>query len=182
MRQTCLVVGSGPTVWRDVEEFAKIGSYDAVIAVKQAGIHWPGPLRAWVSLHPKWMADFIAQRAANGFPPADEVVTHDEGKAPAPGVDKVFDYYWPGTNKSMASGMAGAKYAAIDLGYKVVLCGIPMTPENRVFGSASNWAREAIKYRERMIPVMNDVRKHVRSMSGWTRERLGVPDAEWLKT
>lgn len=178
MTRVCLVLGSARCLWKDIEAFKAIGTYDAVVAVKQAGIYWPGPLEAWVTLHPYMMADFIAERARQGFPPA-KIVGHAAGGS----VEEVFDYMWPGAVKSAASGMAGAKYAAIDLGFrKVVLCGIPMDPGPRLDGQGKWCDDNTQKYRDGIEPVVDDVKRYVRSMSGWTAARFGRPTREWLQS
>lgn len=42
----CLILGGGPEVWRDA---ATAGEYDAVIAIREAAEHWPGPIREIVA-------------------------------------------------------------------------------------------------------------------------------------
>lgn len=175
--RTCLVLGSAPCLWDDVERAQALHRFDAVIAAKQAGIYWPGELYSWVTLHPDWMPDYIAQREANGYPPAREIVAHKKRSI----VEKEFHYRWPGAHDTAASGMSAAKYAVCDCGFiRVVLCGIPMEVGPRIDGEGK-WNEGMVqKYRAAMVPVLDDVRKYVRSMSGWTREVLGEPTVEWL--
>ena len=179
MTSVCLVLGSAKCLWKDIEAFKALGTYDAVIAVKQAGVYWPGPLRAWVTLHPVQTEYHIKERRAAGYPDADEVVAHIKKGSTC--VDREFDYLWPGMPRSGASGIAGAKYAIHDLGFdRAVLCGIPMVAQSRI-DNGGHWTDEKTEnYRNGVRPVVDDMKRFVRSMSGWTREVLGAPTAEWL--
>lgn len=42
----CLMLGYGPSLWRDAERALDQGSYDAVIASPEAAEHWPGKILA----------------------------------------------------------------------------------------------------------------------------------------
>lgn len=178
MNEVCLVLGSARCLWSDIEAYKAIGEHHAVVAVKQAGMYWPGPLAAWVTLHPYMMPEFIAERARLGYPAA-KVVGHEKSGS----VDEAFDYKWPGAPKTAASGMAGAKYAAFDLGYKkIVLCGIPMDPGPRIDGKGLWSEDQTLSFRRGIEPVASDVRRFVRSMSGWTAGMFGKPTREWLES
>ena len=125
-----LVVGSAACMWDDVKEARKLATFDAVCCVKRAGIVWPEPFLIWAGLHPEFMADFEAKRAAAGFPGGYEVAAPpdyelgDVGKN-KPGIKHRISYRWPGMNASAGSGIYGAK-VMMELGYRVVLAGVPM--------------------------------------------------------
>jgi hypothetical protein len=75
--------------------------------------------------------------------------------------------------KSGSSAMLGV-LVGIDEGYdKIVLCGCPMIGKNKNDYSYSN-------FHKGWYQNYNHIKDKVRSMSGWTKELLGMPDMEWL--
>ncbi len=176
--RTCLVLGSATCLEEDVRAATKLGQFDAVIAAKQAGIWWPGELYGWVSLHPEFMKNYVAERRANGYPDAREVVAN----AMAPGVDRVIEYKWPEQlNRSGSSGGVAAKYAIEEGFTKVVLCGIPMVQSMGRIDGREYWA-SAKTYQVPFEASAHRLQGIVKSMSGWARQLLGEPTAEWLKS
>lgn len=174
--RSCLVLGSANCLWDDVNAALDLGKFDAVIAAKQAGIVWPGELYAWISLHPDWMPGYIKERAEKGYPPAREVVANKLMR----GIDREFDYLWPGCNRSTASGGTAVKYALEEGFERVVMCGIPMSREHGRIDGRETWD-SATTYQIPFRVAMQHMGDKVRSMSGWTREQLGPPTVEWLQ-
>jgi hypothetical protein len=88
---------------------------------------------------------------------------------PHPGVDIV----QPLGPVSGSSAILGA-LSGITLGYKkIILCGCPLTgnaPEGNPYEA----------FRPGWVAQYESVKDKVRSMSGWTRELLGAPTADWL--
>lgn len=79
-----------------------------------------------------------------------------------------------------SSGHFALKVALQDLGFdKAVLCGIPMNAEGRHFFNPRPW-KVAHAYQQAWVDTLPLIKDRVRSMSGWTAELLGKPDAEWL--
>jgi hypothetical protein len=79
-----------------------------------------------------------------------------------------------------SSGLLGAWVAReVAKGDKIVLCGIPMENTPR-YDDRTVW-REALVYRQAWIEAFPKLLPYVRSMSGWTREKFGEPDKEWLE-
>src|SRR5690606_4294629 len=119
------------------------------IAAKQAGLVWPGELYSWVSLHPDWMMDYAAERRANGYPDAREIVSHEK----RPGITRVVNHRWPeqAGGRSGASGMFAVK-VAIEAGFeRVVLAGIPMEPHIDRIDGRKRWY-SARRYQEGIRP------------------------------
>lgn len=173
----CLVLGAASCLWDDVEAALKVGEYDAVIAAKLGGVAWPGELHAWVTLHPDWMPDYRSRRKARGYPEPREVVAHK----PGPGIDRIAESRWPEQKyRSGASGMFAAKVALDDGFDRVVLCGIPMDQQVGRIDGRKTWPA-ANTYRQAVTLALPRLKGKVRSMSGWTREVLGAPDADWLQ-
>lgn len=88
-----------------------------------------------------------------------------------------FDFHtkdWQGS-----SGLFMVKVAR-ELGYThIILCGVPMTAEGEHFARGQVW-NAASGFRRGWARVQGALRPFVRSMSGWTKDHFGIPDAEWL--
>lgn len=175
-----LVVGTGPTMWADLQAAQWI-HYPALVAVNQAGVLLHDqPLYAWASAHPEMFAGWVPQRAAmqQRTPrPITPGVTQIVSRADAEHVTLVRDYGGRGS-----SGLYAVRYV-LEVAEKIVLCGVPMTPEPHACGSLQ-WGddpwTEAERHRvhwERLAPEWDG---RVKSLSGWTRELLGPPSPEWV--
>lgn len=186
--KVALVVGCADCLWDDAykaQVFLKdLGIHDyAVCCVKLAGVHWKGPFDVWASLHPEFMLKYLMHRRSLKQPDPSEIVVPPDnelglsGKA-AVGFDKVLhSWRWPGQNASGSSGLYGIK-VMVDRGYKVVAAGIPMTTQKH-FSRKQQWLQ-----RDSFFGGWREAKPHirdtVRSMSGWTKELLGEPTAQWL--
>lgn len=148
---------------------------DAVYAVNHAAVHFPGRLRAFVTLHPEpsRLPGWIAERRSLGLPDPDEVIGHE---ALSPAVTRVVPYVWPGMNASGSSGLFAAKVALEDFD-RVVLCGVPMDGSVHRY-SGQSWDFEP--FRDAWKIALPHLRDRVRSFNGWTRDLLGPPTPDWL--
>jgi hypothetical protein len=177
---TCLVLGGADCLHADLDAYT--GQIDGVIACNEAGAEWPGELDAWVSLHPNYFEakGWRQSRANNGYPDAKRYFGHEEwrineskGNLP-PGMEFT-DYRFPGQTRSGSSGLFAAKVALIDLGFDTaVFCGIPMTHTPHFYGG-DPW-KYAHNYQQIMLDLDKQYRNRMRSMSGWSRILLGVPE------
>lgn len=78
---------------------------------------------------------------------------------------------WEGGSSALLGVMAGIK-----LGYnKIVLCGVPLQGANPGHPGA-----DYSMFQGRWTEIVSVLCNYVRSMSGWTRQLLGYPTAEWL--
>ena len=59
--------------------------------------------------------------------------------------------------------------------------GVPLTREAEHYDKPGLW-RDAGNYRKGWVEHATTMNGRVRSMSGWTAELLGQPDAAWLAT
>jgi hypothetical protein len=178
-----LVVGCASNVWDDVKAAQALCSFDRIYCVKLSGVHWPLGDFTWAGLHPEFMDAYEAQRRHLGNPGGYEIVaplSNDVGAHGAKGnITRRVSYRWPGMAASASSGIYGAKVALDDGHERIVLAGIPMTADDGHFTRGKVWADRncfILGFHE-AIPHL---RGKVRSMSGYTREKLGVPDREWL--
>lgn len=183
--RVALVLGGAGGVWRDIDAAMALGEYDGVVACNDIGTAWPGRLDAWVTLHPDKMADWIKAREAAGHPPADRIVVYDtyaEREQHRVGLkpDLVVPYRFPGQQSSGSSGLFAAKVALVDLGFdRAVACGIPMDGDRGHFFGGARW-NGAQRHRAGWKEALPHIRDRLRSMSGWTSELLGAPDAAFL--
>jgi hypothetical protein len=165
-----LVIGGAACVWGDIETALDLGEFDGVVGCNHVGIHWPGRLDAYVSLHPDKLKMWAARRALKGLPPHKALVGSQDTSRRFPGQDK------PGS-----SGLFALKVALDDLGYdRAVLCGIPLEPEAAHFDNPAVW-KAALHYREGWIQALPHISDRTRSMGGWTAQMLGRPTPEWIR-
>lgn len=193
--KSALVIGCAANVWEDVEAAKALASYDAIYCIKQMGIYYPNKFDCWATLHPEIMDAYELQRYRLGLPNGYSIVAPPSNELGMHGrkgnIDRRVSYLWSkDSNSSASSGIYGAKVALEDGFDKVVLAGIPMTPEGGHFLPES----KAISGQTRgkvwtgcgsfevgfniAIPFLMG---KVKSMSGHTRDVLGAPMEEWLK-
>lgn len=179
----CIIIGGGNTVWDDIAEARKLGTYQAVIAVNDIGAEYPGHIDIWASLHPEKLPKWTADRHAKGFAPAGMYAAHNgntnDGRLGRFQPDYKTDYRWPEMGSSGSSGLFAVK-VALEQGYnRVVLCGVPMRAEAAHFFEARQWS-EVKAFTEAWKLARHRYADNTRSMSGWTAEILGKPSKEWL--
>lgn len=189
-----LVIGCAADNWKEAEVALKLHSYDAIYCVKQAGIYYPR-FDVWVTLHPEVMDAYEAERHSiglpNGYqivaPPARELGMHGEKG----NVTRRVSYLWPDSDgsSSASSGIYGAKVALEDGFDRVVLAGIPMTPNAGHFKPDSKTVAGQKRGKvwngcdafevgfKNAVPHLIG---KVKSMSGRTREILGSPNNSWF--
>lgn len=81
---------------------------------------------------------------------------------------------------SGSSGLFAAQVALSEMGARgVVLCGVPLDSDRAHFFNRDPWT-DAEVFRRGFEAARPVIRETVRSMSGWTRDLLGAPDAQWL--
>lgn len=179
-----LIVGSAPCVFDDLMDAPRW----PIIAINYSGLRNTGPIEMWVSLHFRLLAQLIQQRYDNGgdmnFEAYSRIPHQTTGYIQAAGGVKIL----PAACGRVGNGSSGllAVMQAIDRGYdQLILCGIPLE------GSETLQANDKVEQRTRGRRGMDAferfrhpwklnedlIRRHVRSMSGWTREYFGGPDA-----
>lgn len=170
-----LVLGDASCVMTDADAALKLFKPDAIFATNNIGLRWKGHVDVWCTLHPLKCTDWPGMQAAvetrvNSGRNRPELWAHNMKG----GVDfRTSD--WGGS-----TGLLAVKIA-MEKGFgRIVLAGVPLSSElahyynpGRPWKSATNFHRA---WRKRMMWLG----PRVRSMSGWTRELLGPPTAEWL--
>jgi hypothetical protein len=173
--KSALIIGGSGSALAEAEEAMALGRYDLTIAINDVGTLWSGPIDIWCSLHPDKMAGWREARARAGYPAASRHIGH----VAAPGVDEGREYRFAGQPSSGSSGLFAVKIAIDDGCERIVLAGVPMSPELGHHNDGKPWdeCNVYLPAWEWAMPIMRD---KVRSMSGWTAEKLGRPDADWL--
>jgi len=165
------VLGGARGVWAELAELETlIGRRpDLIVGTNDAGVIYPGHLDAWATLHHERFSEWRRRRTGNQDYRA---FVH----APLSGLTaEVVRERWSGS-----SGLFAAQIALQKLGARgVVLCGVPLDAERAHFFNGAPWSDADVFRRglEAALPVIRDC---ARSMSGWTRDLLGAPDAQWL--
>ena len=162
MIKRLLIVGAASNAKDDIDDFKRYGvSYDTMlIGVDSYGL---GKMDAkyFASYHP----DDLVKSQTRPF----IVISHRQFRDMVD-IIKPIDLL---KEKSGSSAMLGV-LVGIDEGYdKIVLCGCPMIGKNKNDYSYSN-------FHKGWYQNYNHIKDKVRSMSGWTKELLGMPDMEWL--
>lgn len=158
----CLIVGSGPGVWDDVEAFwgMRPPAHD-VCCINKVGVLWPCRFRHWLSLHGAWV---VRQEEQQGIVRDGLPLLHSnqpQGKTVQ---------VWRYKDRRGSSGMFALHCALSRLGYKrAVLAGVPIS------------GVYADLYLQTWRDVAPSYRAAVRSMSGNTKDLFGMPTKEWMR-
>lgn len=174
IEDVAILVGGAERVWSDAE----LAENMCICASKTVRIfvandmisRWPGANATGVTLHPNDLAGWLAARRSSGHPPLREVWAHREHR----GMVHRWTRDWGGS-----VGLFMAKIALVDLEHpKAILCGVPMVASEKHFVRDQPWPACTTfqKYWEGHWQEL----KNARSFSGWTAEKLGMPNSEWL--
>lgn len=179
-----LILGGAACVWDDIDAAQRLGEFDAVCAVNDIGVQWPHHLDLWVTLHHEKLFQWQSLRATLGRNTDYISVCHShDGLKPwsptLPRIDKILDYRYEGMTSSGSSGLFAVKVGQ-EYGFnRIVLAGVPLEQREAHFFDNRPWT-EVGKFRDAWKIAHPFIKDNVRSMSGWTRERLGLPTTEWL--
>ena len=171
---TALVLGGAECVRTDAERALAMFAPDAVFAVNNIGIVWPGRLDYWVTLHPGPVEDdwvgieaAMRRRLAAGL---NRPQTW--GHKAAKGIDR-HTPDWAGS-----SGLLAVKVARLEGFDRIVLAGVPMDNRRHYYGDKP-WSHNTI-FRRAWERRRLEIAPFVRSMSGLTKEMFGEPTPEWF--
>lgn len=193
--KSALVIGCAANVWEDIEAAKRLTTYDAIYCVKQIGVHYPDAFNVWATLHTEAMDGYEVERHASGLPNGYQIVApppNELGSHGAKGkITRRVSYLWPGSTSSASasSGIYGAKVALDDGFDRVVLAGIPMSPEHGHFlpeGKMVSGQRRGVVWTGHSAFVLgfSEAVPHligkVKSMSGYTQKVLGAPNSNWI--
>jgi hypothetical protein len=193
--KSALVIGCAACVWDDIKAAKELAEYEAIYCVKQIGIHYPHTFDVWVTLHPEAMDGYELQRYKLGLPNGYQIVAPPSNELGAHGnkgniARRVSYLLSQDSICSAGSGLYGAQVALHDGFDRIVLAGIPMTPEAGHFMPESKnvagltrgevWTGHSafVVGMNMVLPRMMD---KVKSMSGYTKKVLGAPTQDWFR-
>lgn len=166
-----ILIGSAPCVRNDIKEALRIvGEADFMAIGLDAADKYNGEIIGCVTYEPRDLPAFKEIRRKMGF--ISPVPTYSQERFKHE-VDFVFpELEAPQPHKdgwSGSSALLGVK-VGLRLGYeKIILCGCPLDVQKYAF------------FRRGWTFIYDMIKYNVRSMSGWTRELLGIPTPEWIQ-
>ena len=147
-----LIVGDSPGKFDDLERFWRFGAKHDVCCVNRAGLVFPHKFKYWYSGHPPELLEWAQMRPDTGA----ELWSYRD---------------WPGLNLGLikitrgSSSLNAVQLALTTWGYsRVVLAGVPLNDDYKLFRDGWTWLDDEMK-------------RQIRSMSGWTAEQFGEPDS-----
>jgi hypothetical protein len=167
--RTIICLGGHENVWTELDQALALCPDADIAACNEAGRDYPGRLSLWCSLHPEKLGEW--QRRRKG-PPPELVISHQ--RKPQTRIDTLVKERWPGS-----SGLYTVQNA-LSMGYCAIICaGMPYSVSQH-YHKQEPW-QHANGYHRGWKRALPHIRDKVKSMSGWTAELLGKPDAQWLE-
>lgn len=172
-----LILGGAECVYEDLQLAIKdFGQPDVVVAVKDIWIEYP-KVDHVATFHIDRIPRELIRRRALGYADPKVIWTYKGVREPRGIGIEVRKMHMRGGS----SGLLGA-FVALQVADRGVLAGIPMNPgmrhyHNRKGGKAWGEARIYTPHWEHNLHFLTD---RIKSMSGWTREKLGAPTKEWV--
>lgn len=173
MGLVALCLGGAPAVWSDLAAARDLtrNTSTLVIACNFTAALYDGRLDALVTLHPERVPAWRQEREAAGRNTNFRTFIHEPHRA-VPDAE-IVPHGWYGS-----SGLYMAQVALQAMGCTgAILCGVPMDDE----AGHIHWGKwpHSHRYRDGFLKARADGAP-IRSMSGWSAEIFGRPDADWL--
>lgn len=124
-----------------------------------------------ITLHPDKLDGWLKTRAEAKLPEPIETCTHRSHRRAS-----VCTKDWGGS-----SGLFAVKRAREKAFDRIILCGVPLSPELNHFVRKQRW-NAAIAFRHPWPVRKAEIGMFTRSMSGWTADLLGKPTVAWLSS
>jgi len=170
MKKVIVIIGSAPNWIQDLNNLCMIVDDFSVMAIGMS-CKYEGNVDYFATYHTKDLPVYRKKREQADLNTDYKIITHDDKVKDRIDTPQIIIPYKPPSGSSALLGT----FAAIKLGYeKIILCGCPLEGVNAKKSSYQ-------QFRKGWIHHTKDVIKYTRSMSGWTKELLGSPDAEWFK-
>lgn len=168
-----VICGGGKTMWEDLEEVRSLTTKFDIIAVNVAGLVIMEAKHIY-SMH-------TAQLSAISLFRKNEYCNHI-ALVHAIRKDEHIDYAWRCTVGASTSGLNAVALAKL-LGYnKSVLCGVPMDGSGYFYKPTFNDTFKDDCRLKEIHCVKERLKDQVKSMSGRTKEVLGYPTKEWIRS
>lgn len=132
----------------------------------------PDDITHAVSLHPEKFTMWLPRRKAKGFNEPERIWAHRNYHS----VVTHWTRDWAGS-----TGLFCAKVAR-EMGFvHILLCGVPMTVEADHFVRKQPWVN-ALGFQRGWAAHVIEIKPYLRSYGGWTKELLGEPTEQWLRS
>lgn len=171
-----VVVGGGAQVWRSLETLEPMlletGHRPRYYVVNDMIEIFP-KLAVGCTLHPPKLETWIRNRSTNGLESLLEIWHHSGYRSTIEHARTLRD--WGGSSGLFAT------QVALQVCDRVVLCGVPMTPDRHFRRGEKLWTdcRAFLPAWERHV---SELTGKVRSLSGgYTEEKLGRATLEWMR-
>lgn len=150
----------------------RAGKHASIFAGNDMIEFFPEDIDHAITLHPDKLMLWLPRRKAAGFNDPPKVWAHSayEGSVT----------HWT-RDWSGSTGLFGVKVARENGFVHVVLCGVHMNVDSNHFVRGQPWDAST-NFRKGWVPRLDELRPYVRSFDGWTREELGAPTEDWLRT
>lgn len=170
---TALVLGSARTLAADRDGALELFEPDLIIGCNHAARDCPGRLDHWATMHPDQLPGWLATRRSAGRPEPGRF-WHARHRVVPAGIESTAIESWGGSSGLLCVAVA------FELGVeRVVLAGVPMNKADAHYDDPRPWT-EARTYRQMWEFRLPRLLGRVKSMSGWTRDVLGMPQGDWL--
>jgi len=176
LAKTAVVLGGAECVWEDHKALIELFTPELTVCINDIGVVWPHRFDIWVSHHADKLTQWVYERKGKNLPPADKLWTGPvKARNSLPEIQQH-------RQRGGSSGLL-ATCVTLDVAERVVLCGVPMLATMRHWHDNARgipWTEctHYLKHWEELYPTL--LKDRVRSMSGWTAERLGKPTKEWF--
>lgn len=166
---TALILGGAECVWADAAAALQLFTPDAFICINDMIPRWPGRIDYVATLHPEKLDGWIRARSKLRRNLNFSVFAHK--------------FVGPLVHHKLQASKGSSGLFAVDVAMHerfdgIVLCGVPMNTDKH-FLRDKPWTGY-MGYRDHWLMKLDLIRPRTRSMSGWTRKRLGPPTIEWL--
>lgn len=163
----------------DVAAALALFTPDTVFAVNQAGVTYQGALPHFATMHPELVPKWMGERDRAGQP-RPGALWCPPGRPRSPHFTFREIPSWGGSSGLLAVTAAILPEDEGGLGIDKVVCAGVRLDKTPHFNDPAAWL-DGTRYRAAWMRRMNVLRDRVRCMSGWTREVLGAPTADWLR-
>jgi len=149
---------------------------DYVLCTNDLGVDYPDEIDHWCTMHPDKLTGWVNARRKAGRPDAKQlwIPQHREPPKELTGLVRHAPS-WGGS-----SGLLCCVVVLKILNCRAVLAGVPMTADTAHYNSSKPWT-DVVHYTSNWIRFRSELNDRIKSMSGWTKELLGEPTAEWLR-
>lgn len=168
-----IILGGARCVWSDFQKLKDTGYAAQVMAVNDVGMYFDQSLDHWVSMHANFLSLWAQLRKGHSLM-GHECLTHT--REPYPGIRVAWDLQPYGFESGLFAAQVG-----LCLGYEqIVLCGVPQDGSGHFYDppwmpGGEHSDGNGLKAFRHIVEQTPELRRSVRSMSGWTKELLGEP-------